>query len=356
MALINRISPGRMAAFALLALLAGCSAEEQRGERPAPLVASRAVTQHLFVDVIEAVGTANANEQVTISANVTERIERVLFGDSQPVQRGQLLAVLSQAQENAQLAGAVAAESQATAQYERINSLFERGFATRAQLDQQVAAAAAARASSAQARAAIGDRMIRAPFTGYTGLRTISAGAVVQAGTPLVVISDLSRIKLDFPVPETLLTSLRTGQAVEAVSASFPDQVFTGHIGAIDPAIDPNSRAVMVRALLPNPGARLKPGMLLTVRIRQAERMADAVPELAIVGEGDSRSVFVLDADNVAHATPVTTGLRDDGMIEVTGLPRGARIVTEGVLKVTDGMQVRIEGQTVANAPQARSN
>ena len=356
MALIDCIFPRRIAALAVLASLAGCSAEEQRSERPAPLVASRVVTQHLFVDVIEAVGTANANEQVTISANVTERIERVLFGDSQPVQRGQLLAVLSQAQENAQLAGAVAAESQATAQYERINSLFERGFATRAQLDQQVAAAAAARASSAQARAAIGDRMIRAPFSGYTGLRTISAGAVVQAGTPLVVISDLSRIKLDFPVPETLLTSLRTGQAVEAVSASFPDQVFTGHIGAIDPAIDPNSRAVMVRALLPNPGARLKPGMLLTVRIRQAERMADAVPELAIVGEGDSRSVFVLDADNVAHATPVTTGLRDNGMIEVAGLPRGARIVTEGVLKVTDGMQVRIEGQTVASAPQARGN
>jgi membrane fusion protein (multidrug efflux system) len=331
-----------LALLAPLALIGGCSDGEAERERPPPLVQAAPATRHLFVVVIEAVGTAHANEQVIISSNVTERIERVLFDDGMAVTRGQLLAVLSQAQEAAQLNGALAAEQQATAQYDRINTLFERGFATRAQLDLQTAAAERARADAAQARAAIGDRMIRAPFSGRTGLRAISAGAVVQAGTPLVTISDLSRIKLDFTVPETQLAALEAGQEIEASAAAFPGETFRGRIATIDPVIDPSSRAVMVRAILPNPGTRLKPGMLLSVRIRRGDRLADAVPELAAIGNGEERSVFVLGPGNVARSVAVTTGLRDGGLIEVNGLPRGARVITEGILKVTDGMAVRL--------------
>lgn len=330
---------------ALLATLGACSGGEEERERPPPLVEAALPTRHLFVDVIEAVGTARANEQVVISSNVTERVERVLFDDGMAVSRGQLLAVLAQAQETAQLNGALAAQQQASAQYERVNSLFERGFATRAQLDLQLAAAERARADAAQARAAIGDRMIRAPFSGHTGLRAISAGAVVQAGTPLVTISDISRIKLDFTVPETQLSSLAIGQEIEASAAAFPNEIFRGRIATVDPVIDPSSRAVMVRAIVPNPGLRLKPGMLLTVRVKRGERLADAVPELAAIGNGEERSVFVLGPGNVARSVVVTTGLRDDGLIEVAGLPRGARVITEGVLKVTDGMRVRLPGE-----------
>jgi membrane fusion protein (multidrug efflux system) len=330
--------------FAVLALLASsaCSEAEAKRETPPPLVQAALPSRHLFVDVIEAVGTARANEQVVISSNVTERVERVLFDDGMAVTRGQLLAVLSQAQETAQLNGALAAEQQAAAQYDRINTLFERGFATRAQLDLQLAAAQRARADAAQARAAIGDRMIRAPFSGRTGLRTISAGAVVQAGTPLVTVSDLSRIKLDFTVPETQLAALAPGQEIEASAAAFPGETFRGRIATIDPVIDPSSRAVMVRAILPNPGTRLKPGMLLSVRVMRGQRVADAVPELAAIGNGEERSVFVLGPGNTARAVTVRTGRRDDGLIEVQGLPRGARVITEGALKVTDGMEVRL--------------
>lgn len=94
----------------------------------------------------------------------------------------------------------------------------------------------------------------------------ISAGAVVQAGTPLVTVSDISRIKLDFTVPETKLASLAIGQELEASAAAFPGETFRGRVTTVDPVIGPTSRAVMVRAILPNPGARLKPGMLLSVR------------------------------------------------------------------------------------------
>ncbi|HEX8057751.1 MAG TPA: efflux RND transporter periplasmic adaptor subunit [Novosphingobium sp.] len=326
-------------------LAAGCGKEGgDRKKPPPPLVAAAAPVKHRFVDVIEAVGTARANEQVTIASPVTERLERVMFDDGMAVGKGQLLAVLSQGQEDAQLRGAIATQTQATAQYDRIKALADRGFATRTQLDQQLAMAEGARASAAEARAAIGDRMIRAPFAGYTSLRTISAGMVVSTGTPLVTISDLSRIKLDFTVPETRLQALRVGQPIQALAAAFPNAPFTGTITSIDPVIDPSSRAVLVRATLPNPGAKIKPGMLMTVQVGAAERQGDAVPELAVIGRGDERFVFIVTPEKKAKQVPVKTGLRSAGLIEVTGVPAGAKVIGDGVIKVSDGSPVRLRG------------
>ena len=343
--------PIRPSFLLVLVMIAGCSAAPEEGKRPPPLVQADPAARHQFDEVLESEGTLRANEQVTIASAVTERIERVLFGDSMPVRRGQLLAVLSAGQENASLRGANASERQAQAQFDRIKALYDRGFATRAQLDLQLAAAERARADASEAQAAIADRMIRAPFSGYTGLRNISAGAIVQAGTPLVTVSDLSRVKLDFTVPETQLAGLSIGQIVEASAAAYPGEAFTGRIASIDPVIDAASRAVMVRAILPNPGARLKPGMLLSVRVSRNSRLADAVPELAVIGNGDERAVFILGPGNKAKRVVVKTGLRDAGVIEVTGLPAGARVIGEGVLKVSEGMAVRLPGAKGGGRP-----
>ena len=323
-------------------LLSACGKKEAERKRSAPQVVAVPLVRHDFIDQIEAVGTARANEQVTISSAVTERIEHLYFDDGQPVKRGQLLAALSQGQEQAALSRAIATEKQAQAQLERIQKLNESGFATRALYEQQIATAESARADASDARAQIGDRMIRAPFSGYASLRTVSEGAVVSSGTPLVTVSDLSRIKLDFTVPETQLSQLSVGRPIKAISAAFPDQPFVGAITSIDPVIDPASRAVLVRATLPNPGARIKPGMLMTVKVDVSSRIADAVPELAVMGEGNERFVFIVLPDGKAKRTVVKTGLRDGGLIEVTGVPAGARVIGEGVVKVTDGMTVSL--------------
>jgi len=96
----------------------------------------------------------------------------------------------------------------------------------------------------------------------------------------------------------------------------------------------------MVRAILPNPGGRIKPGMLLTVQIETGRRTALAVPEIAITSEGANRYVFIVGPKGKAKRTAVQTGLRDDGLIEVSGLSGSARVISEGVVKVTDGMKV----------------
>lgn len=332
--------------------LAGCGNSDAAGpaQKAIPLVEVETPREREFAEIIEAIGTARANEQVTVSSPVTERIARLYFDDGDFVRKGQLIAVLDQSQERASLASAEASSEQARTQLQRIESLSERGFATRAQLDVQVAAAARARADSDDARARIADRTLRAPLSGAVSLRTISAGAVVSAGDAIATISDVSRIKLDFTVPETALANLHRGQPIKVRSAAYPGTAFSGTISSIDPVIDPATRAVAVRAILPNHGARLKPGMLLEVLISANRHRALSVPELAVVGEGEARFVYTVDKDGVAHRTPVTTGLRSDSYIEVAGVSDTDRVISEGVVKVVDGTQVKIAGSSKAKS------
>jgi membrane fusion protein (multidrug efflux system) len=277
---------------------------------------------------------------------VTERIVRLNFDDGAFVQRGQVVAVLRQAEQNAQLSEANARMREAQQQLGRITELKNRGFATRSGYDAQVAAAAAARAQAQQVQAQIGDRVVRAPFSGWVSLRNISVGAIANQGTEIATVSDLSQIKLDFTVPETLLSSIREGQPIQASSAAYPNQPFGGTIRTIDPVIDPNTRAVTVRAHLPNPNRMLRPGMMMSVAIQSSTRTALSVPELAVLGEGDNRYVFVLGDGNRVHRTEVRTGTHLNGRVEITaGLRPGQRVVTEGIIKVTDGMQVRLQGE-----------
>ncbi|MEZ0242046.1 MAG: efflux RND transporter periplasmic adaptor subunit [Sphingomonas sp.] len=333
--------------LALTALLGGCGqqASGNASKREAPLVTVATVGTARFVEKIEAVGTAVANEQVTLAAPVTERIVRLNFDDGAFIRKGQIVAVLASGQENAQLAEAGAREREAKQQLDRLNQLKQRGFATNSAVDAQVALAGQANAQAAQARASIGDRVIRAPFSGWVSLRNISAGAVVTAGTEIAQISDISRIKLDFAVPETVLSRVATGQVIVARAAAWPDQPFTGVIATIDPVLNPQTRSVTIRAILPNGDRRLKPGMLLTVTIESKARDSAAVPELAIIGDGDQSFVYVLEGDT-AKRVKVTTGVRQDGMVEIlSGLQPGQRVVTEGVVKLGGpSQQVRLGG------------
>lgn len=335
----------RLLPIAVCLALAGCGAKGDSARKvEPPTVRLAAVGTQQFIDRIDAVGTARANEQVTLAAPVTERIVRLNFDDGGFIVRGQVVAVLAQAQQTAQLAEAGARAQEANQQLARVRQLKDRGFATNSAVDTQFALSSQARAQSAQAQASIADRVIRAPFSGWVSLRNISAGAVVQAGTQIAQISDISRIKLDFAVPETLLGHIRVGQPIGAVAAAFPDTPFRGIIASIDPVLNPETRAATVRAIIPNADRRLKPGMLLTVRIEAEARTAPAVPELAVVGEGDESYVFTV-VGGKARRTPVRIGQSQNGMVEiVSGLKPGQPVVTEGVVKISDGQAVKIAG------------
>lgn len=323
-------------------LLVACGGGEEKRERPSPLVRVEAISAHQFVDRYVAVGTANANEQVSVRAPVTERITQLGFTDGSFVSQGQMLAVLAQGQETASLASAQAQVRVAEQQLSRVAALQRRGFATNASLDSATATATSARAAANEAGASVGDRVIRSPFAGQVSLRRISVGAVVTAGDEIAVVSDLSAIKLDFSVPETMLSSLQVGQNVIAKAAAFPDVEAVGRVQAIDPVVNPQTRTATLRAVLPNRSGRLKPGMLMSVILDSRARTSVAVPELALVREGESSFVYIVGSDQKAKRLPVTTGGRDGNLVEIIeGLTAGDKIVTEGVVKLTDGATVR---------------
>lgn len=345
----------RNLALPLILILAACGKGEEKRDRPAPLVTLGSANSHEFVDRYVAVGTANANEQVSVRAPVTERITRLGFSDGDYVRQGQMLAVLAQGQETASAASAQARVREAEQQLARVAELHRRGFATNASLDSQTAITSAARAAVNEANASIGDRVVRAPFSGQVSLRRISVGAVVTAGDEIATVSDLSSIKLDFTIPETMLANVRVGQTVTAKASAFPDYLATGRILAIDPVVNPQTRTATLRAVLPNRGGMLKPGMLLSVTIESKARTAPVVPELSLVREGDTSFVYVIGPDQKAKRLPVKTGGRDGNLVEIVeGLAAGDRIVTEGVVKLSEGAKVRT-GKAQGSAGTAKT-
>ena len=143
-------------------------------------------------------------------------------------------------------------------------------------------------------------------------------------------------------MPERFLSSVEAGQRVRATAAAYPDTTFEGEIRAIDPRIDPASRAFTVRATLPNADERLRPGMLLDVALRRNAREAPAVPEIAVVRNGTVASVYAI-ADARATRREVRLGTRDGRLIEVLdGLATGEEIVVEGVQRLDEGTPVEV--------------
>ncbi len=311
-------------------------------------VAVHDVALYPFADVVEALGTARANESVTITAKVSDVIARLEFDSGDAVEAGQILVELADAEETAGLSEARATLRETARDVERIRDLTERGVAPRSRLDEAVAANERARARVTGIEARVADRIIRAPFSGVVGLRNVSVGELVRPGDVIAQLDDASVIKLDFTVPERFLAVIEPGLNVQAVSAAFPDEVFAGVVDQVDTRIDPATRAVTVRAVIDNADRRLRPGMLMTVEMRRGERENPSVPGSAIVRFQDDTFVFVLvegERGMRAVRRDVVLGLRSNGVIEVRdGLEPGEQIVAEGVHRVRDGATVRPVG------------
>ncbi|HEY9143414.1 MAG TPA: efflux RND transporter periplasmic adaptor subunit [Arenimonas sp.] len=326
----------------LLALLAACGEEQSGGRASAPATVTTMVVQAKpWRDTIQALGTARANESVMVTAKVTETVVRVNFEDGELVEAGDVLVDLSGRAEVAGLEEAAAAYRESQKQYQRQQQLAAQKLIPAGQLDTQRAAMESARARLDFTRARLSYRVITAPFAGVLGFRQVSPGTLVTPGTTIASLDDVSVIKLDFSVPESFLSALAPGQAISATSVAYPDQDFTGEVATIDSRVDPVSRAVTVRADLPNPDRLLRPGMLLTVEVFQPERQALVVPEIAVIQVSRTAHVFRVRDDNTVEQVDVELGQRRRGEVEVLeGLSAGDRIVVDGTVKLRDGSAI----------------
>jgi membrane fusion protein (multidrug efflux system) len=341
---------------------AGAPAVQTRPQGPAglsgaaPVPVITAVVQQRAIDAgIQAIGTANANEAVNVTSKTTNIVTAIRFSDGQVVTAGQVLVELDRGQASADLAATEAAFEESRSQFNRSRDLMVTQAVSRSQYEQLEATMKSNEARVAAARARLDDTYIRAPFDGRVGLRRISLGALISPGTVITTLDDTSTIKVDFAVPETYVSQLRTGQSVVTSTAAWPGRNFTGQVVSIDSRVDQATRSVMVRATVPNRDAVLKPGMFLTVSVSPDSRPALVIPEQSLVPEQARQFVYVLDGAKVVKRE-VSLGRREPGFVEITdGLAAGDRVVVEGTLKLSDGAEIRDLGAG-DGAPAARSS
>lgn len=228
-------------------------------------------------------------------------------------------------------------------QFRRSEELFKTRVVSESELEQMEARRDADQAAVNAAQSRLNHTVIRAPFTGQLGLRRVSLGSIVNPLTVITTLDDTSQIKLDFDVPEVFMARLSLGLTVNARSAAWPDLVFQGRVISIDTRVDPVSRTIIVRAILPNDQGRLRPGMFLTVSLLKEDIQSLLVPEQAIVPERSKQFVFVVGEGDVVERREVTTGRRRPGEVEILdGLADGERVIIEGTQKVRPGQTVRI--------------
>ncbi len=327
-----------------LALVAACSDEPQSGGAGGWGGAAKVVTQRIelrpLVDEIEALGTARANESVEIRPRISSLITRITFEEGQFVERGDLLVELENSEIVAGLALAEASLSESRSLYNRSKELESTQAISASSLEALLAQVKVDEANVEAARAKLNHTRVRAPFSGRIGLRRVSPGSFVDTDTVITTLDDVSVIKLDFSVPETFVNVVREGMNIVAHSLVFPGRDFTGIVASIDTRLDPVSRAVEVRAVIPNADGLLKPGMFMTVDLQRDRGDVLMAPEQAIVPEGSRQYVFVVNAGTV-EKRQVRLGRRIPGYVVVSeGLSGGESVVTEGTHKVRDGAQV----------------
>ncbi|MFC3194717.1 efflux RND transporter periplasmic adaptor subunit [Marinicella sediminis] len=308
-----------------------------------PVITSTANIEN-HASVVEALGTLRANESVTITSTVTELVTDIHFTDGQRVRQGDLLITMDTSDELALLAEEQARLAEAQRQVKRLQPLARQNTASKSALDTQQSLVSVSEARIEGINSQINKRRITAPFDGVVGLKNISVGALAQPGNELATLDDDTTMKMDFSVPEKHLSYLMAGLEITAQSQAFPGKMFNGTISSIDSRINPNTRAVQVRALIDNPEQLLKPGILMRIKLLTQQRESLLIPEGAVTSSGTNQSVFVINpTDSTAQQVSIKTGSRYDGKLEIlSGLDAGDQVVIHGNLRIQNGSQVEV--------------
>ena len=312
-------------------------------------------------DEVTAVGTLLAEESVIIRPEIDGRIVGLHFQEGQAVAAGTRLVSIDSSEYEAQAAAVRADLKTEEQRLARTRELYQQNFISKDALDVQLGAVDRLKAHLAEAESRVAKTVIRAPFSGTVGLRMISPGAYVKAGTDVVRLESIGTIKADFRIPEVYMSKVRPNQEIALRLDAYPGEEFRGRVYAVEPVIDEKTRTILMRARIPNKSNKLKPGMFARVAVTLENRPnAILVPEQAIWPQGQDIYVFRV-VEGKAALTKITIGNRQPGQVEIIqGLNPHDIVVTEGQMKLRDGAPVMVMGAppevpsgTPAGAPAA---
>lgn len=312
--------------------------------RPAPLVEVAEVRPAVIERSVQAVGTGTAVRSVELKMLASGRVEAVGFRGGELVEQGAVLVRLDADAARAALTEAQANLTEAQSAHARALTLREQGRLAEAALEAAQAGLARAEARLLRAETDLANRTLVAPFPGIIGFPKVEIGTSVGSDTVVAGLDDLSRLSVEFRVPERFFDDVREGAVLRAESQIFPGEVFEGIVSGVGRRLDLVSRTFEVRALIDNPARRLPAGAFLRVTLVFDRREGVLVPEEAVVSQSDRNHVFVV-IDGKAVQRPVRLGQRQVGAVEVLeGVAAGDPVIVRGVQKVRNGQPVQLPG------------
>ena len=329
---------------------------------PAQISAATVVVQNL-PRFAPGIGSLAAVHQVTINPEVAGRVTKIFFEPGSMVKAGDPLVQINDAPDRGDLANFEAQARMAQISLQRNQALRQRNFASQEVVDQNQSQADQARAQIMKTEAIIAQKLIRAPFSGQLGVRQIELGQYLTTGAPIVTLTDLSTLYVNFTLASHLRPEISVGQQVNVTADAFPGRVFTAKVTTIEPQISPDTRTMQVQATMTNPGNALLPGMFVNAAVVLPPRPDTmVVPETAVEYTLYGDSVFVIKDEGKdasghpilkAVRTPVKTGTRWDGKVAIlNGLKPGEKVVAAGQVKLQNGVQVAITGSPAPQPPK----
>jgi len=320
-------------------------------------VATAAVEERQVAVTIRATGTFVPDESSDVTPQVAGTVKETLVQVGDVVKTGDVLVKLDDRDARIRLSQVQAALQQAEAEADRARlevkrnaDLAKSGDVSRASFDRLTSQVAITEASVAQARAqiaaaekAVDDTIVRAPFSGHVSARPVSVGEYVSTSVKLVTLVRIQPIKLNLQVPESDATRLRVGMPVLATVPAHEQAVFEGKVGALNVAIDPNSRSMTVEARFANSAGKLTPGMFSSAEIRlPATETSLFVPAPAVtrLPNGDASIAYVIE-NGQARVKVVQADDETDGYRRIrSGLTVGQAVATSAVDKLFDGAPI----------------
>jgi membrane fusion protein, multidrug efflux system len=299
------------------------------------------------------IGSLAAVHQVTVTPEVGGRITEIDFDAGKRVKAGDKILQINDAPDQGDLAAYQAQARLAQVTLERAQYLRQRQFGPQTDVDSAQSQLDQAKAQIQKTEAIIAQKNVRAPFGGRLGVRQVDLGQYLNPGAPIVTLTDLSTLYVNFTLPTQLSPQLAAGQRVDVTADAFPGRTFTATVTTIEPQISANTRTITVQATMPNPDEALLPGMFVNANVVLAPQPPVVVlPETAVDYTLYGDSVYVIRQDGTgadgkpllkAVRTPVKTGLRwDDKVAILDGLKPGERVVASGQIKIQDGALVTV--------------
>ena len=329
---------------------------------PPEAVTTINATEEQWPETLSAIGTLAAVQGVVVSADLSGTVDRIFFDSGRTVRAGDVLVQLDTRQERAQLAAAEAQRDLARVNFDRMDGLLKDNVVSKAEYDKANAEVRQTEARVGEIRAAIDRKVIRAPFGGLLGIRQVNLGQFMPNGAAVVSLQSLDPIYVNFGVPQQTAAQIRMGSAVKITTDDVAGIEFTGRVTALDSIVDEATRNIQVQATLPNPAAKLRPGMFVQTQVvLGAGKAVVALPASSISFAPYGDSVFVVTTlkgpdgrtyKGVRQQFVKIEGTRGDQVGIASGVKPGDEVVTSGVFKLRNSAAVFVNNKVQpANNP-----